>query len=224
MHLAGTPQESLLDDTPLQELPAEPMELTPVVDSQGRPVFAFTLEDFILYYNSLWNEDFLPPAQQWTRSASLSERETPVGDCRSGSPAPEVWFLPTVSVYTRTGDPAIWKVSVEMDEHSDSPEKHDLFRQMSLHALALFFPALNQETREALYLSLDDQAYASLYTGFYHADLIPQVLYHQDGIGVFPFFAIGEYERFTFLPVTQDLLDTWASGGTQVIDLDQWHP
>ena len=223
LHLAGTPQESPGEEASSQEThPMEPLDLTPAEDSRSRPVFSFSLDDFIACYNSLWEDDLLPPAQLWVKSASLSEAETPAGDCYSASPDPDVWFLPTVSVYTRTDDPAIWKISLDLDEHSDSPEKHGLFHDMSLQALALFFPELSAEKREALYLELDRQAYENLYSGIYHAELVPHILYYQNGVGVFPFFALGEYERFTFLPVTPAQLETWGNQGTQLIDLDHW--
>ena len=100
----------------------------------------------------------------------------------------------------------------------------DLFQTMSLYALALFFPDLKEDAREALYLELDRQAYENLYTGIYHDEIIPHILYYQGDIGVFPFFALGEYERFTFLPVPQEKLDGLAAQGTRLVDLDQWSP
>ncbi len=223
LHLAGTPKGAVPTEESIQgpqELPF--LDLAIEKDSLDRPVFSFSLETFQANYNHLWGQDLLPPTQSWAKSASLSEAETPMGDCYSASPDPDVWFLPTVSVYTRAGDPAIWKVSVELDEHSDSPEKHDLFRDMTLCVLSLFFPNLTEERQDALYLELDCQAYENQYTGFYHADIVPHILYYQDGIGVFPFFALGEYERFTFLPVTPAQLETWGNQGTQLIDLDHW--
>ena len=226
LHLAGTPSKGTTPEktTEVQAPELVPLDLSAAEDSQGRPVFSFSLEEFILSYNGLWGETLLPTSDQWAKSANLSQAEETVGDCYSASPDPEVWFLPTVSVFTRTGDTALSKVSVELDEHSDSPEKHELFQEMSLCALALFFPDLEEDAREALYLELDQQAYENLYTGLYHDQVVPHVLYFQGAVGVFPFFALGEYERFTFLPVTEEQRETWATQGTQLVDLDQWGP
>lgn len=228
LHLAGTPKEHAPEEGTVQEVRETrepiPLDLTTSKDAQGRPVFSFTLENLIESYNSLCQEDLLPSAHLWTKSANLSQREEPIGDCYSASPDPEVWFLPTVSVYTHSGEQALSKLSVDLDEHSDSPEKHDLFQTMSLYALALFFPDLEEDAREALYLELDRQAYENLYTGIYHDEIIPHILYYQGDIGVFPFFALGEYERFTFLPVPQEKLDGLAAQGTRLVDLDQWSP
>ena len=66
--------------------------------------------------------------------------------------------------------------------------------------------------------------YENLYTGIYHDEIIPHILYYQGDIGVFPFFALGEYERFTFLPVPQEKLDGLAAQGTRLVDPDQWSP
>ena len=228
LHMAGTPKEHAPEKGAVQDVRKGqepiPLDLTTSKDTQGRPVFSFTLEGLIESYNSLYQNDLLPSAHLWAKSANLSPTEEPIGDCYSASPDPEVWFLPTISVYTHSGEQALSKLSVDLDEHSDSPEKHDLFQTMSLYALALFFPQLEETQREALYLELDRQAYEVLYTGFYHDQIIPHVLYYQDGIGVFPFFALGEYERFTFLPVPQESLEALAAQGTRLVDLDQWSP
>ena len=53
---------------------------------------------------------------------------------------------------------------------------------------------------------------------------MPYVLYYQGEVGVFPFFALGEYERITILPVTQEDLAALAARGTHLVDLDQWQP
>lgn len=205
-----------------------PLEVDIVSGQYDQQLFAFSLEDYIASYNGLYWQDhgeaFLSPAEEWVNLASPESEGYRPGRILEFSLA-DIWFLPTISVYVPEDQPGtVRKISVDLDEHSDTEEKHSLFREMSLYTLRLFFPGMEPEKLEALYETLDRQAYEMRSPVWYSDRIVPSVLYHQGEVGVFPFFAVGDYERITVVPVTPDYLAELAAAGTELVDLGIWEP
>lgn len=48
---------------------------------------------------------------------------------------------------------------------------------------------------------------------------VPSVLFHKNGIGVYPYFAIGDWERFCIIPVTEELLTEFAQKGVELHEI-----
>lgn len=205
-----------------------PLEPGVTTGPEGERCFAFTLEDFIASYNSLYWQDhqetFLSPAEEWTLMAYGETDTSRAVDLYSFTQDKSLWFLPTLSVYAPPGETQVRKISVDLDEHSDTQDKHDVFQEMSLYALALFFPDLGEEELTALFQQLDQEMAADRYDQWYSDRTIPKRLYYQGSVGVFAFFALGDYQRIILLPVDQAYLEDLAAQGTELVDLDQWEP
>lgn len=214
-----------------KETPPEDVALKTgtVAGNAGGLHFAFSLDNLIASYNSAYWKTygeavFLPPAEEWSITEAPGEGDRPAQRVYSVSPGGSGWFWPTLSVYIPEGGETAARISLDLDEHSDTQVKHEFYREMCLEVFGLLLPDLSQEKREALYERLDRQAYQDRYDTRYLEVEIPRVVYYQGEIGVFPFFALGDYERITLLPVDQTILETWKARGTQVIDLEQWQP
>lgn len=233
---AGSPKETA--QTPTQETTQGtegqtaqelvPLERSVTSGPEGERCFAFTLEDFIASYNSLYWQDhqdtFLTPAEDWTLMAYGETETSRAVDLYSFTQDKSIWFLPTLSVYAPPGETQVRKISVDLDEHSDTQDKNDVFQEMSLYALTLFFPDLAEEEITALCRQLDQEMTADQYDQWYSDSTIPKRLYYQGSVGVFAFFALGDYQRITLLPVDQAYLEDLAAQGTELVDLDQWEP
>lgn len=237
-HWAGMPQQAHRPepaetaegetDQREEEAALAPLTIQTVTDGDGLRRFSFTLEEFIACVNGLsWQDGrgrLLSPAEEWTL-LSTPETETNLAvDLYSFSQDPSMWFLPTLSVYAPPGETQVRKLSVDLDEHSDTADKHAVFREMSLYALRTCLPEVEKTRLEALYETLDRQAYERRAETSYSDRTVPSILYYQGEVGVFPFFALGDYERITICPVTQQDREWLAAQGTELVDLDQWEP
>ena len=236
---AGTPKQTgeQAEPEPLQDTvpeeteepaPLSPLTIHAVTDGENLRRFSFTLEELIACVNGLsWRDSrtkLLPSKEDWSL-LSTPETETSLAvDLYSVSQDPSVWFLPTVSAYLPPGEDQVRKLSLDLDEHSDTENKHEDYRILCRYVLRACLPQVGEDKLEALYETLDRQAYQRRYDSPSSDQTVPCVLYYQGEVGVFPFFALGEYERITILPVTQEDLAALAARGTQLVDLDQWQP
>lgn len=235
---AGTPQQEHQSEAVLspeeetgereEEAALAPLTIRAVTDEDGLRRFSFTLEELIACVNGLsWQDGrgrLLSPAEEWSL-LSTPETETNLAvDLYSFSQDPSVWFLPTISAYLPPGERQVRKISVDLDEHSDTAGKHEDYRQLCLYTLRACLPELGEARLEALYEALDRQAYENRADTPYSDRTVPSILYYQGEVGVFPFFALGDYERITLRPVTRQDREWLDAQGTELVDLDQWEP
>lgn len=45
------------------------------------------------------------------------------------------------------------------------------------------------------------------------------MLFHKDGIGVYPYFAIGDWEHFCIIPVTEEIIAEFEKKGAQIHEI-----
>lgn len=44
--------------------------------------------------------------------------------------------------------------------------------------------------------------------------------YHKDGVGIYPYFAIGEWVHLCIIPVTQEIIDDYAQKGVEIREIE----
>ena len=54
----------------------------------------------------------------------------------------------------------------------------------------------------------------------YKKGCAPCVLYHKDGVGIYPYFAIGEWVHLCIIPVTQEVIDDYAQKGVEIREIE----
>ncbi len=192
----------------------------------GELVFAITLDEYIERFNAVYKadyrRDYLTPSTQWRKE--LMERGVHAPHeavCYDFSEDYTVWTMPGISVYTASDTGMIQEITVNFDDHSYQQDMYALYEELCYYTLKVFFPDIDENTLIWLYQMLNNYAYQNTLAneqGF-DADCLPQILYYRNGIGVYPYFAIGESMHFCILPVTEKMLDTFHEKGTMLYEL-----
>lgn len=189
-------------------------------------VFSITMDDFIGSYNSIYAQDkdssYLTPSPEW-RKAVLetgihSEHETTL---YTFSENEKVWSLPTISVYTPSDSNAVQEITVNFDEHSRTEELFDFYEQMCYYAVKVFFPDMEDGKIVELCTTLNELAYDNVFPNEegYSRESVPCALYYRDGIGLYPYFAIGEWVHLCIIPVNQETIAEFEARGVEIHEI-----
>ena len=189
-------------------------------------VFSVSMNDYIKAYNSLYREengkDYLTPSNLWQCTIYDEAIHSPHKTFYYYFTADERAFsLPTISVYVPSNGDYIQEITVNFDDHSYSPEMYELYESMCFYTLKAFFPELDDEQITELYKEANAMGDAQAFENreWYDRGVIPSVLYHKDGIGVYPYFAIGQWQRLCIIPVTEETIADYAAKGTEIREI-----
>lgn len=189
-------------------------------------VFTISTSDYVESYNSYYKIDYcrslLPPVSQWQcftyDSAIHSEYET---KCYSFTEDEHVYSLPTITVYVPTNGDYIQEITVNFDEHSYSESGFAHYKEMCYYTMKVFFPNLPDESILDLCSEIIAMGNQNVFSSdeWYDKDAVPFVLFHKDGIGVYPYFAIGDWEHFCIIPVTEEIIAEFEKKGVQIHEI-----
>lgn len=190
-------------------------------------VFSLSIDDFIDQYNACYridrNGDYLTPSSQWRAVPSgmgiHSEHETILYVFSENK---KVWSLPTITVYVPAEGEGVQEVTINFDEHSRTEELYDLYESMCFYAVKVFLPDLNDGEILDLCARLNQLAYDNMYPNEegYGPEALPCTLYYRDGVGLYPYFAAGEWVHFCIIPVTEETLEHFADQGVEVYEIE----
>lgn len=197
-----------------------------VENRNGEFVFSIGIDDYIDCYNALFKKDngsnFFTPSAQW----QCYHRDSGIHSAYRMNyfyftPDEQVHTLPTVAVYVPTNDDCIQEVTVNFDEHSYTESGYHLFQEMCGYTMRVFFPDLPDETVSAVCSEIISLGNQNVFSSdeWYDVGAIPSVLFHKNGIGVYPYFAIGDWERFCIIPVTEELLTDFSQKGVELHEI-----
>lgn len=188
-------------------------------------VFSISIDDFISGYNALYSidhdTDYLRIPSEWSKfsyeKTAHSNHETYL---YRFTPNEKIWSLPTVSVYVPSNSNNIQEITVNFDDHSYSEKTYNLYEEMCFYTLKVLFPDVEDKKIIELYKTLNELAYDNISDVPYFENSRLSALYHKGGIGVYPYFAVGECLHLCVIPVTQQYLDSLISNGVNIYDID----
>lgn len=231
--LSGCGKPTQMQETMAPQTETAPQEepqlydVTVMENREGELVFSGSMEEFIDCYNSLYERDhdrtYLTPAAQWycsTASAAIhSEHETWIYTFTEDE---NVHSLPRITVYVPTNGTYIQEITVDFDEHSYSDTSYALYEQMCRYTLGVFFPDLEDAQLGALWEEVVRAGNINVFSSeeWYDSGCMPCALYYRDGIGVYPYFAIGDWMRFCIIPVTQETISAFEEKGVEIHEID----
>lgn len=205
----------------------EPVDVSVQICHGAEPVFAVSMEEFIRSFNYLFRQengqDYFPDASRW-RSTSLNNgihSRYPARQFRF-SEDETVYSLPTVTVYTPMENHSIQALTLNFDEHSYTESGFQRFRELCADTLRVFFEGLSQQ--EALNLADriirfgNENVFES--DAWFGSDAFPRGLYYRGEVGVYPYFAIGDWQRFCVIPVTEERLTEFEEGGVILYEVE----
>lgn len=189
-------------------------------------VFTLSLSDYIRSYNSYYKQgycrDYLTPASQWQcstwDSAIHSDHKTKY---YFFSEDENVHSLPTITVYVPANGDYIQEITVNYDEHSYSEPGYALYKEMCYYTLKVFFPELTYETIYDLCTEIITLGNQNVFSSdaWYGSGAVPYALFYKDGIGIYPYFAIGDWEHLCIIPVTEETVAEFKQKGVEIHEI-----
>ena len=189
-------------------------------------VFMISTSDYVESYNSYYKVDYcrslLPPVSQWQcftyDSAIHSEYET---KCYSFTEDEHVYSLPTIMVYVPTNDDYIQQITVNFDEHSFTQSGFEQYKEMCYYTMKVFFPDLSDARIMDLCAEIVALGNQNVFSSdeWFSKNAVPFALFYREGIGVYPYFAIGDWEHFCIIPVTEETVTEFGEKGVQIHEI-----
>lgn len=225
----NAPQTNALPHTETNSPEAERFMMPEIDVIENRAeelVFSVSINDYINAYNSLYREDnagdYLTPPEQWKCTVYDEAIHSPHETLYYYFTEDERAFsLPTISVYVPPNGDYIQEITVNFDDHSYAPEMYELYETMCFYTLKAFLPELDDEQITELYKEANQLGYENVFPNEqgYNSSSVPCVLYHKDGIGVYPYFAIGQWQHLCIIPVTEETIADFAAKGTEIREI-----
>lgn len=224
-----TQQKSLTDETEptITQSEIESLDIEVLVNRENELVFSISINDYIDCYNGFfcsdYNRSYLTPSSDWQRynreSAIHSNHETLFYYFTEDA---NIYSLPTIMVYVPANGNYIQEITINFDEHSYSESSYEQYKQMCFYTLKVFFPDLSDDAILDLCTEVITLGNINVFSSdeWYDSDSIPCALFYKDGIGVYPYFAIGDWEHFCIIPVTQEIIDDFEQKGVQIYEIE----
>ena len=232
LYFDGTTQrQTLTDETEQTEAQPEveilELDISVIENRKNELVFDISVDDFIESYNSLYFRDkgreYLLPKSEWRKftydDAIHSDHETSLFEFTVDE---RIWSQPTITVYVPTNGDYIQEITVNFDEHGYSESFYAEFEELCFYTLKVLFPDMPDKEIIALYEEANHLGNMNVFLNEngYKKGCVPCVLYHKDGIGIYPYFAIGEWVHLCIIPVTQEIIDYYAQKGVEIRELE----
>lgn len=228
LYFDGTTQCQYLSGQtePMKMQETKKLDISVIENRENELVFDVSINDFIESYNHLFSRDkgkaYLRPESAWRKftydDAIHSDHETSLLEFSADE---QIWSQPTITVYVPTNADYIQQITVDFDEHGFSESFYAEFEELCFYTLKVFFPDLPDEEIIALYEEANYLGNVNVFLNEdgYQKGCVPYVLYYKDGIGIYPYFAIGEWVHLCIIPVTQEIVDDYAQKGTEVREI-----
>lgn len=209
------------------EVEIHQLDIAVMENRENEFVFDISMADFIESYNSLYFRDkgseYLLPKYEWRKftydDAIHSDHETSLLEFTVDE---RIWSQPTITVYVPTNADYIQEITVNFDEHGYSESFYAEFEELCFYTLKVFFPDMPDKEIIALYEEANHLGNMNVFLNEngYKKGCAPCVLYHKDGIGIYPYFAIGEWVHLCIIPVTQEIIDDYAQKGVEIREIE----
>lgn len=220
-------RQTLKEETEPTATEPEALNIEVMENRENELVFNISIQDYIrnynVYYKNGYCRDYLTAASQWQcytyDSAIHSQHETLYYYFTEDE---RVYSLPTISVYVPANGDYIQEITVNFDEHSYSESGYEQYKEMCYFTLKVFFPELDDERLFDLCTEIITLGNQNVFTSdeWYDSDAVPYALFHKDGIGVYSYFAIGDWEHFCIIPVTDETIAEFEEKGTIIYEIE----
>ena len=189
-------------------------------------VFSFSIDDFIDSFNGYYWEDYesryLLPSSMWISFVYESSIHSKyASNYYYFTPDETMWSLPTVSVFTPSDESYVQEIMLSFDDHSYTESMYHLYERTCFYTIKVLFPSFDDAEIVELYTKLNELAYQNVFPNEqgYSSDSIPAALFYKDGIGLYPYFAIGESVHLCVIPVTDQTISAFEAKGTTIYEI-----
>ena len=189
-------------------------------------VFSFSIDDFIDSFNGYYWADhesrYMLPSSMWISSAYESSIHSKyASNYYYFTPDRTMWSLPTVSAFTPSSESNVQEIMLNFDDHSYTESMYRLYERTCFYTIKVFFPSFDDAEIVGLYTKLNELAYSNVFPNEqgYNSDSIPCALFYKGGVGLYPYFAIGESVHLCIIPVTDQTIAAFEAKGTAIYEI-----
>ena len=187
-------------------------------NAQEEPLFALTLDQFIVCHNHRFSQSMYP-SSQWrlypALAAPYTGRET---HCYTYQADPNAHSYPTVQMYVCPETNLICEVSLPLSQHDWSQTLEQIYQRQAMRILAVFFPELSSDQLEALYAALFEDAHQNEYIS--HSQIPgPKTLRRAGSIGCYGYIYRGMI-CINLLPLNDARLAELSARGIQIVEIE----
>lgn len=188
-------------------------------DQKGRIFFDLPIHAFISQYNSHCtknkNGSLLPDAGDWsiyTSEQGIHSDYPALSYLFSNDEAPE--FYPTMQINLSEDSGCVQEIAIYYDDHDYREETYREFENMCLYSIKSLYP--KADSRQLLeFVKRVNNCEIPAGREYEHG-IIPSILYHKDGIGIYPYRRGWASMYFCLIPVTKDRLRKFEEQGTKL--------
>ncbi len=189
-------------------------------------VFNFSIDDFINNYNKYYSDDkgstYLKPSLNW----QVNQLEKAVHskykmDEYRFKEDENKWSLPILSVYVPENSNYVEEVIVNFDDHGHTEEMYNIYEEICFYTLKVFFPDLPNDKIISLYKEINELAYEKTFPKEqdYDDDIVPYSVYIKGNVGVYPYYAVGDYVRLCIIPVNDETIKEFKEKGVNICEI-----
>ncbi len=207
----------------------KPIDINILNNRENELVFDFSIEDYTEKFNEFYSRD---NKKEYIMPVSFDNWQTETLETSVHSPHEtilynysadrKIWSLPTISVYVPSDSDTVQEIALIFDRHSYSDGRYKIFCEMCYYTLKIFFPDLSDEQITDLYSKANQMGVENIFPSDkrYGKDCVPCALFYKDGIGVYPYFAEGSYQRLCIIPVTEKTVNEFKEKGTKIFEIE----
>lgn len=188
-------------------------------DQTGGSFFDLSIYDFISQYNGYCGKDengsLLPEAGNWniyTSQQGIHSDYPVLSYVFSNEEAPD--FYPTMQMNLSEDSGCVQEIAIYYDDHDYREGTYREFENMCLYSIKSLCPKADVRQLSEFIKTVNN---CDIPAGKeYEHGIVPSVLYHQDGIGVYPYRRGWASMYFCIIPVTKDRLGSFEEKGTKI--------
>lgn len=189
-------------------------------------VFNFSLDDFINNYNKYYFDNkgvkYLKHSSSW----QLEVMETAVHSKYKMNnyrfkEDDKNWLMPILSVYVPENSDFVEEIIINFDDHGHTEEMYNIYEEICFYTLKVFFPDLSDDKIIELCRDVNESAYQNVFSKEkdYKEGIVPSVLYLKGNVGVYPYYAVGDYVRFCIIPVDDETVKDFKNKGVIIKEI-----
>lgn len=190
-------------------------------DQNGRTFFNSDITTFVSQYNRYCKKggaSLLPDPGNWDIYSSENGIHTdrPVLNYTySNEEAPD--FYPTLRVSVSEDSGYIQEIAINYDDHDYREETFRVFENLCIYSLKSLRPEADSEQLSKLVKTVNNTEIPS--GKEYERSVVPKVLYHKEGLGVYPYRRGWASMYFCIIPVTEERMQSFTKQGTELRDI-----
>ena len=191
-----------------------------IIKSGDDLAFDITFDEFVKTWNGLCSDDTRVPGQDDWESYTTDRAihyKSPANNYLY-APGDNDALYPMLHIYTSEKDDKVVQIELSYDDHSMQEYTYNLYEEMCVNSLKCIMQAedINDLSDICSKVNVEGSKNVVGHDQEYGEDVIPPLMFHMDGVGVYLYYEIGSRMHFSIIPVDQQSLSEFQEAGTKL--------